>query len=290
MASLVEVHDDEELDAALKSGAEIIGVNNRDLRTFDVRLETSHRLAARIPKHIIKVTESGIRDANDVRALMNAGFDAFLVGEHLMKVGRSRCSAPEHAMFVKICGLTNLEDTLAAAEEGATAAGFNFYSGSPRYIAPEALAPWIAQVPAGMWKVGVFVDEPVARVIEISHALGLDIAQLHGKETPADVPPGMRVWKAARIIDGYDFSILDAFQTEALLLDGPANGIPFDWNVAQGHGRRIVLAGGLDIDNVREAIERVRPWGVDLCSRIESTPGKKDHARMKRFIQTVLSC
>jgi indole-3-glycerol phosphate synthase len=85
MASLVEVHDDAELDVALKSGAEIIGVNNRDLRTFEVRLETSHRLAARIPKNVTKVSESGIRDGNDVKALMGAGYDAFLVGEHLMK-------------------------------------------------------------------------------------------------------------------------------------------------------------------------------------------------------------
>jgi indole-3-glycerol phosphate synthase len=85
MASLVEVHDDAELDVALKSGAEIVGVNNRDLHTFEVHLETSHRLAMRIPKHLIKVTESGIRDARDVRALMDAGYDAFLVGEHLMK-------------------------------------------------------------------------------------------------------------------------------------------------------------------------------------------------------------
>jgi indole-3-glycerol phosphate synthase len=85
MASLVEVHDDAELEVALRSGAEIIGVNNRDLHTFDVRLETSHRLAERIPTSIIKVSESGIRDANDVHALMNAGYDAFLVGEHLMK-------------------------------------------------------------------------------------------------------------------------------------------------------------------------------------------------------------
>jgi indole-3-glycerol phosphate synthase len=87
MAALVEVHNDSELDAAIRSGAEIIGVNNRDLRTFDVRLETSYRLAARIPNGVIKVSESGIRDANDVRALMDAGYDAFLVGEHLMKSG-----------------------------------------------------------------------------------------------------------------------------------------------------------------------------------------------------------
>jgi len=193
-------------------------------------------------------------------------------------------------VFVKICGLTNLEDALAAAGMGAAAAGFNFYTGSPRYIAPEALAAWIGEVPVGMWKVGVFVNEPVTRVLEISRALELDVAQLHGKETPNDVPQGIRVWKAARVVDGYDFASLEAFQTEALLLDGPASGIRFDWSVATGRGRKIVLAGGLDVDNVREAIEHVRPWGVDVCSRIESAPGKKDHARMKRFIQTVLSC
>jgi indole-3-glycerol phosphate synthase len=85
MASLVEVHNDAELDLALKSGAEILGVNNRDLHTFEVHLETSHRLAARIPASVIKVSESGIRDSNDVRSLMSAGYDAFLVGEHLMK-------------------------------------------------------------------------------------------------------------------------------------------------------------------------------------------------------------
>jgi phosphoribosylanthranilate isomerase len=193
-------------------------------------------------------------------------------------------------VFVKICGLTNLEDTVAAAESGAAAAGFNFYPGSPRFIQPEALAAWIDQVPAGMWKVGVFVNEPRTRVIEISRMLGLDIAQLHGSETVADVPEGIRVWKAARIVEGFDFSHLDAFETEALLLDGPANGIPFDWRLARTSDRKIVLAGGLDADNVAEAIARVRPWGVDICSRIEREPGKKDHASMRRFIQTVLSC
>jgi phosphoribosylanthranilate isomerase len=193
-------------------------------------------------------------------------------------------------MFVKICGLTNLEDTLAAAEQGAAAAGFNFYPKSPRYIEPEALAEWIGQVPASMWKVGVFVNEPVARVMEISRTLGLDIAQLHGDETAADVPAGMRVWKAARMVNGFDIARLNGFETEALLLDGPANGIAFDWSLAAHASRKIVLAGGLDAENVREAIERVRPWGVDVCSRIESAPGKKDHARMRRFIETVLSC
>jgi phosphoribosylanthranilate isomerase len=193
-------------------------------------------------------------------------------------------------MFVKICGLTNLEDTLAASEQGAAAAGFNFYPKSARYIAPESLKQWIDRVPNGMWKVGVFVGESPARVSEIALELKLDVVQLHGDESPRDVPLGLRVWKAARITAGFDFSKLNGFATEALLLDGPASGIPFDWNLAAAQSRKIVLAGGLDERNVREAIQRVQPWGVDVCSRIELAPGKKDHARMRQFIQTVLSC
>ncbi len=193
-------------------------------------------------------------------------------------------------MFVKICGLTTLEDTLAAVDAGAQALGFNFVRSSPRYIAPEALATWIGQIPAHVWRVGVFADEPAAAVERFSETLRLDIAQLHGRETPRDVPHGVRVWKAARVTDGFNAAALDHFDIEAVLLDGPASGTPFDWTLATGETRKLVLAGGLDAHNVSEAIARVRPWGVDVCSRIESAPGRKDHAAMRRFIQTVFSC
>jgi phosphoribosylanthranilate isomerase len=193
-------------------------------------------------------------------------------------------------MFVKICGITNLEDALAAVDAGAQALGFNFVRTSPRYIQPDALARWIERVPRQVWKTGVFADETPRRIEELSRMLGLDIAQLHGSETPADVPAGVRVWKAARVTASFDRSALEAFDIEALLLDGPASGIPFDWSVATGQTRKLVLAGGLDSTNVRDAIERVRPWGIDACSRIEASPGRKDHAAMRRFIETVLSC
>jgi phosphoribosylanthranilate isomerase len=193
-------------------------------------------------------------------------------------------------MFVKICGITNLEDALAAVDAGAQALGFNFVRTSPRYIQPDALARWIERVPPQVWKTGVFADETPRRIEELSRRLGLDIAQLHGSETPADVPAGVRVWKAARVTASFDRSALEAFDIEALLLDGPASGIPFDWSVATGQTRKLVLAGGLDSTNVRDAIERVRPWGIDACSRIEASPGRKDHAAMRRFIETVLSC
>jgi phosphoribosylanthranilate isomerase len=193
-------------------------------------------------------------------------------------------------MFVKICGLTNLEDTLAAIDAGAQAVGFNFVRISPRYIAPDELAAWIDRVPAHIWKAGVFANETPELIERQAQALGLDIAQLHGNETPAQAPAGLRVWKAARVTAGFDPATLDEFEIEALLLDGPASGIPFDWSIAESNTRKLILAGGLDFTNVAEAIARVRPWGVDVCSRIETAPGKKDHAAMRRFIRTVMSC
>ncbi len=103
-------------------------------------------------------------------------------------------------MMVKICGITNREDALAAIGGGASALGFNFYPRSPRYVRPETAEPLLAAVPAPVWKVGVFVNESPQRVAAIAARLHLDVVQLHGEESPADFPPGLRVWKAVRVI------------------------------------------------------------------------------------------
>jgi phosphoribosylanthranilate isomerase len=190
-------------------------------------------------------------------------------------------------MMVKVCGITALADAEAAALGGATAIGFNFYPRSPRYIDPARAA----EIGRGLrvLKVGVFVNEPPESVKRIAAEAGLDVAQLHGDETPDAYPPGLRVWKAARVTEGFELSRWESCPAEALLLDGPADllyggaGIQFDWRMAAG-GRRIILAGGLDGGNVARAIEQARPWGVDACSRIESAPGKKDHGKMMDFI------
>lgn len=191
-------------------------------------------------------------------------------------------------MIVKICGITNREDALAAVEGGAAALGFNFFPRSPRYISPEDAAPLLETVTSGVWKVGVFVDEPRERVAEMAARLGLDIAQLHGRETPAEYPQGVRVWKAVRVAGEFKLSDWENSPAEALLIDGPASGHTFDWALAAGSAAKIVLAGGLDSDNVKAAIERVRPWGVDVCSRIESAPGRKDHVKMAKFLKAAL--
>ena len=191
-------------------------------------------------------------------------------------------------MFVKICGLTNREDALAAVEAGARAVGFIFCEKSPRHVTPEKVAAFSGDIPKDIWKVGVFVNESPARIEEISAQAGLDIAQLHGAETPAEHPRGLRVWKAFRLEpDGADHAD-PAYPAEAILLDGPGAGIAFDWARRNEFTGNVILAGGLNENNVREAIERTHPWAVDVSSGVESAPGKKDHARMKRFIEAAL--
>jgi phosphoribosylanthranilate isomerase len=190
-------------------------------------------------------------------------------------------------MMVKICGITNREDALAAVNGGASALGFNFYPASPRYIEPEDAAAIIAGLPATVWKAGVFVDEPAESVLHVAEQVGLNIAQLHGSETPAQYPQGIRVWKAIRVRNA-QLPALD-FPAEAVLLDGPASGQTFDWARTPQGQVKLILAGGLDADNVRQAIEQVQPWGVDACSRLESSPGRKDHSKMATFLKAALA-
>ena len=190
-------------------------------------------------------------------------------------------------MMAKICGITNKEDALAAIAAGASALGFNFWPQSPRYLDP-AQAAFLADLPAGIWKVGVFVNEPGPYIAAVAHRLKLEVIQLHGD---CGVPANHRVWKAIPVQDELR---LDDPAAEAFLLDTPSGdlyggtGRTFDWTLLQGLQKKIILAGGLDARNVRRAIETARPWGVDACSRLESAPGKKDHEKMAAFLAAAL--
>lgn len=196
-------------------------------------------------------------------------------------------------MILKICGITNQDDATAAVEAGATAVGFNFYPRSPRYLAPEQAADIVTG--GTIRRVGVFVNETRERVEEIARMARLDVAQLHGDETPAEHPNALTVWKALRVDAGFDMALYRNTPAEALLLDGPAGdlyggaGRSFDWSLVRDTGRKIVLAGGLDGSNVAAAIELVRPWGVDACSRIESAPGRKDRRKMTEFLEAAMA-
>jgi phosphoribosylanthranilate isomerase len=194
-------------------------------------------------------------------------------------------------MTVKICGITNRDDALAAVEGGAAALGFNFWPKSPRFVPPEQAAELLADLPRHVWKVGVFVSEPPETVSALAVHLALDVVQLHGETV---WPAGIRVWKAVAVDSEFRAEDLERYDAEAFLLDAPAGalyggtGRTFDWQRVAGLRRKIVLAGGLDAGNVREAIRTVKPWGVDACSRLESAPGKKDHKKMAAFLKAAL--
>lgn len=193
-------------------------------------------------------------------------------------------------MMVKICGITNAEDARVSADHGAGALGFNFWPKSPRFLEPSAAARIAAGV--AILKVGVFVNESAERIAAVVREAGLDIAQLHGD---CGLPPRTRLWRALSVKKDFDPAALDDTAFEAFLLDAPAGdlyggtGTAFDWNVARGLNRRILVAGGLDAGNVRAAIETIRPWGVDACSRLESSPGKKDHEKVAAFLAAALA-
>lgn len=196
-------------------------------------------------------------------------------------------------MIVKICGITNREDALVAVEGGATALGFNFYPASPRYVTPAQAQSIAGIVPADVWKVGLFVNAQPEAALGIAAQTGMDILQVHGNAD--EFPAGIRLWKAVRVGPGFQFAELDSPTAEAFLLDTPSEtlhggtGQTFDWKRARGAPRQVILAGGLDENNVRQAIEEAMPWGVDACSRLEALPGRKDHLKLARFLKAALS-
>ncbi|MCX5890736.1 MAG: phosphoribosylanthranilate isomerase [Deltaproteobacteria bacterium] len=201
---------------------------------------------------------------------------------------------------IKICGITNLEDALLAADLGANALGFIFYAKSPRCVAAEAAREIIAQLPPFVVSVGVFVNEEAAVVRDLAARLGLDWVQVHGSETPEYCRGlGRRVLKGFRIQDGKSLKDLQTYRgaVQAFLLDTykkgqtGGTGATFDWDLArqaQGYGP-IVLAGGLTAANVAQAIKTAQPQAVDVASGVEAAPGKKDPEKLRAFFRAVAS-
>lgn len=200
---------------------------------------------------------------------------------------------------VKICGITNPEDALHAIDSGADAIGFNFYKGSKRYISPENAASIGEQMAMRVEKVGVFVNATVEEIVSIEDAVALDSIQLHGEESPEFIEQlrlesDATIIKAVRI--GPDFEPLDAlkYKADAILLDAYSEnerggtGKTFDWSIALKVSEivdKVYLAGGLTPENVADAINEVRPFAVDVASGVESSPGKKDTAKVAAFIK-----
>lgn len=198
-------------------------------------------------------------------------------------------------MFVKICGITTEEDALLAVAMGADAVGFNFVPSSPRFLAASRAADIAKRLPPEILTVGIFRDEAPARVVELTNHAGLRAAQLHGRETAEETQwVRERVALVIKVFPGGDPALAKAasYGADVVMLDSasPGSGQVFDWSLAEGapSGLRILLAGGLTPDNVGEAIERVRPWGVDVASGVESSPGVKDASKVRRFIRAAM--
>jgi phosphoribosylanthranilate isomerase len=198
-------------------------------------------------------------------------------------------------VMVKICGITNPGDARVAAAAGADAVGLVFAE-SPRRVGVEEARRISMALPEYVLSVGVFVDEQPDEVVRISHEVGLDLAQLHGDETPEAVTAvredGVKVMKALRVRDAASLEALDGYEADLFLLDAYSEkarggtGERFDWRVAKSlRGRdNIVVSGGLGPENVREAVEFFEPYGVDASSSLEDEPGRKNGERVRRFV------
>jgi phosphoribosylanthranilate isomerase len=198
---------------------------------------------------------------------------------------------------VKICGITNLADAQAAVEAGADALGFIFYQKSPRCMTLPATAKISKRLPPFVLRVGVFVNAAEELITRAIGECGLGLLQFHGDETPEFcLRFGLMSMKAFRIRDAESLKELPKYPTEAWLLDAYSaenlggTGEKFNWDLAveaQKFGKPVFLAGGLTPENVAAAMHQVRPFGVDVSSGVETSPGKKDHAKVRAFIANV---
>jgi indole-3-glycerol phosphate synthase len=257
--TLVEAHDEEELGRATRLGARVIGVNARDLGTFQIDRSAQLELVAKAPRDRVVVAESAVHTRAQAAAAELAGANVVLVGTSLMRADDPGAKLQEllSRPLVKVCGLTRQEDVDAAVEAGADLCGFIFAEGSPRKAAE------VLPVPETVLSVAVFVGEPEQQ--------GADLVQLYEREEGT-----VRGRVGVLLRDG---------EPVARVADLPWEGEdPDHWQKAGG-GDRLMLAGRLGPDNVRAAIEAVRPWAVDAASQLEAAPGIKDHEKVRAFVQ-----
>jgi indole-3-glycerol phosphate synthase / phosphoribosylanthranilate isomerase len=257
--ALVEAHDAEELDRAVALGAEVIGVNARDLATFEIDRRAQLALVERAPGDRVIVAESGIASRAQGAEAELAGADAILVGSTLMRAPDPGEKLAEliSRPLVKVCGLTREEDVAAAADSGADLAGFILARETPRR------APRVLAVPETMLSVAVHVGEVTEN--------GADLIQLYPREK------GHRGRDGVLLRQGREVArVVDREWQEA---------DPGHLERARAASGRVVLAGGLGPENVRDAIEHVRPWAVDASSSLETEPGVKDHERIRAYVE-----
>jgi indole-3-glycerol phosphate synthase/phosphoribosylanthranilate isomerase len=258
--ALVEAHDAAEVERAVALDAPVVGVNARDLTSFEINRAAQLELLTRIPSDRVVVAESGITSRAEGAAAELAGADAILVGSALMRAPDPAAKLAELLArpLVKVCGLTREDDVAAAAEAGADLLGFVLASDSPR------VAERVLPVPADTLSVAVWVGT--------AGASDADLDQVHTVE--------------AGKVRGRDATLFRDGTAVARVLDLPwGEHDPGHWERAAAADGRIVLAGGLGPENVAEAIAAVHPWAVDASSSLEASPGVKDHERVRAYVE-----
>lgn len=288
---LVELYDEPAVEKIDFDTMKLIGINNRDLRTFSVDINHTKNMIQKLPADILVVSESGLHSSDDIESVKRFGAQGALIGEWFMKgVKSNRNGKP----LIKICGITNANDALAAAELGAGALGFIFSEKSPRYIAPERAAAIIKLLPEDVLPAGVFVNHNRSEIERIIDTTAVEIIQLHGDESPGDCNfTPAQVWKVIRPRNGTDIEILDAYTVDAFLFDTfdktryGGTGKTGNWEIARAAAEKynVILSGGLHAGNIIDAISTVRPYGVDINSGVESEPGKKDIQQLEKLFQ-----
>lgn len=298
MDVLLEVHTEEELKRALKTKAKIIGINNRSLDTFNVNINTTKKISKLIPKtrrkNLVVVSESGFSKREELDKITPYA-DAVLIGTALMKsnnIGNTLKTLAGKPLL-KVCGITSFSDARAAIRAGADFLGYNFYKGSTRYILPAEARTIIKKNPE-VKSIGVFVNEKKSKIKQIINLCKLDMIQLHGDESSEDCK-GFKVpvIKALRIANPEDLKQINKYKTEYILLDKKVEGeyggtgkmlseevlkkIP-----ALSKKRKVFLAGGLNPNTV-EKVVAAKPYAFDVCSGVETFPGKKSEDKLQKF-------
>jgi indole-3-glycerol phosphate synthase/phosphoribosylanthranilate isomerase len=262
--ALVEAHDAEELERAVALDAPVVGVNARDLSTFEIDRRAQLELVARVPRDRTVIAESGVHTRPQAAAAELAGADAILVGSALMRAPDPAAKLREllSRPLVKVCGLTRQEDVDVAVEAGADLLGFILVEKSPRR------ADAVLDVPETALSVAVFVAET--------------------QETPADL---VQLYPDdGGDVRGREALLLRNGDPVARVLDQPWQGHdPSHWDTAAAVEGRVMLAGGLGPENVREAVAAVRPWAVDASSSLEREPGVKDHGKVRAWVAAARS-
>ncbi len=311
LGALVEVHNEAELKIALELRAPLIGINNRNLKTLEVSLQTSYQLMPLAQQldlaNATYISESGIKSSADIKGLLKIGFSGFLIGSHLMTKPQPGNEIKKLKLFskteIKVCGLTRFEDAALALKLGAWSLGFIFYSGSKRAVTASQVSEILENLKRSLPEnqiraVGVFVNPTLDEIRNVMANVPLQGIQLHGNESVAfcqevkALYPNLMIIKAARLADytpqqyhdpSINFILVD-HQTDE---EWGGTGQTVDWQKASqlkvpSH-QKLILAGGLDSNNAQDAIFTVQPYALDLSSGLETSPGVKSAEKLNSF-------